>query len=171
MKLDRLTMEGGVGKGAKGWHHIAFSKMTTDRGDEIYGKGSMRSAEVPAYGHGPRDSSLAEFWDDFGDGVSLTVQTIFPTFVLQQLRNSLAFRIVVPKTPTSSQLYWIAFGYADDDERKSALRLKQANYMGPAGLISMGDGMVGGRVPRGISGGRDQCSVLGVGGTGNEPIE
>ncbi|HEX9465595.1 MAG TPA: Rieske 2Fe-2S domain-containing protein [Alphaproteobacteria bacterium] len=171
MKLDRLTMEGGVVKGAKGWHHIAFSKMTTDRGDEIYGKGPMRSAEITAYGHGLRDPSLAEFWDDFGDGVSLTVQTIFPTFVLQQLRNSLAFRIVVPKTPTSSQLYWIAFGYADDDERKSALRLKQANYMGPAGLISMEDGMVGGLVQRGIGGDRDKCSVLELGGNDIEPIE
>ena len=107
MKLDRLTMEGGVVAGTKGWHHIAYSKMTTDKGDEVYGKATqMRSGEISAYGLGLRDRSMVDFWDDFGDGVSLAVQTIFPNFVIQQLRNSLAFRVAVPMGPNamSSQM-------------------------------------------------------------------
>jgi phenylpropionate dioxygenase-like ring-hydroxylating dioxygenase large terminal subunit len=172
MKLDRLTMEGGVVAGTKGWHHIAYSKMATDRGDRIYLEGSeVRSAQLGAYGHGLRDRSLVDFWDDFGDGVSLTVETIFPNFVLQQLRNSLAFRVAVPKGPGETQLKWIAFGYADDDERRSSLRLKQANFMGPAGLISMEDGMIGGLVQRGVGGDPNECAVLELGGQGVEPIE
>jgi anthranilate 1,2-dioxygenase large subunit/terephthalate 1,2-dioxygenase oxygenase component alpha subunit len=171
MKLDRLTMDGGVMASPNGWHHIAYSKMSTDKGDAIYGReGTMRSAEINAYGHGLRDRSMVDFWDDFGDNVSLTVQTTFPTFVIQQLRNSLAFRQVVPKGPFETQLNWIAFGYADDDERKTALRLKQANFMGPAGLISMEDGMIGGLVQRGIAGDPDKATVLELGGGSVHPI-
>jgi phenylpropionate dioxygenase-like ring-hydroxylating dioxygenase large terminal subunit len=172
MKLDRLTMEGGVVAGTKGWHHIAYSKMTTDQGDEVYGKGGqMRSGEIGAYGQGLRDRSMIDFWDDFGDGISLSVQTTFPNFVLQQLRNCLAFRVAVPQGPNATHLKWIAFGYAADDERKTALRLKQANFMGPAGLISMEDGMIGGLVQRGIGGDPDKASVLELGGGGVDPIE
>ena len=47
---------------------------------------------------------------------------------------------------------WIAFGYAADDERRCNGRLKQANMMGPAGLIAMEDGMIGGLVQKGIAG-------------------
>ena len=36
MKQDRLTMEGGIMMGARGWHHISYSKMLTDTGGEIY---------------------------------------------------------------------------------------------------------------------------------------
>lgn len=170
MKLDRLTMDGGIQMGPKGWHHISYSKMTTDCGDEVYGKGPMRSAEISAYGYGLRDPSLTDFWDDFGDGVSLAVQTIFPNFVLQQLRNSLAVRLMVPKGPRAGHLMWTAFGFADDDERRTTLRLKQANMMGPAGLISMEDGMIGTLIQQGIEGDKDKNSVLELGGRGIEPI-
>jgi anthranilate 1,2-dioxygenase large subunit len=35
---------------------------------------------------------------------------------------------------------WTHFGYADDDAELTAIRLKQFNLIGPAGLISMEDG-------------------------------
>ena len=64
----------------------------------------------------------------------MTIQTIFPNFVLQQLRNCLAVRTIVPKGTHEAELIWTAFGYVDDDARRLQGRLKQANMMGPAGL-------------------------------------
>jgi anthranilate 1,2-dioxygenase large subunit/terephthalate 1,2-dioxygenase oxygenase component alpha subunit len=172
MKQDRLTMEGGIRMGARGWHHISYSKMTVDSGDELYKTApTLRSAELTAYGEGLRDPSFTDVWDDYGDKVSLTVQTVFPGFVLQQLRNCLAIRAVVPKGPRQTELRWIAFGYESDDARRRELRLKQANMMGPAGLISMEDGMVGALIQRSIEGDADQASIMILGGRGLEPIQ
>jgi anthranilate 1,2-dioxygenase large subunit/terephthalate 1,2-dioxygenase oxygenase component alpha subunit len=170
MKQDRLTMEGGITMGARGWHHISYSKMLTDTGGEIYQTAKMRSAEISAYGFGLRDNSMIDVWDDHGDGVSMTIQTIFPNFVLQQLRNCLAVRTIVPKSTHEAELMWTAFGYLDDDARRLQGRLKQANMMGPAGLIAMEDGMIGGLVQRGIAGDLDKASILEMGGHGIEPI-
>jgi anthranilate 1,2-dioxygenase large subunit/terephthalate 1,2-dioxygenase oxygenase component alpha subunit len=170
MKQDRLTMEGGIKMGARGWHHISYSKMHTDTGGEIYSKAAMRNAEIEAYGFGLRDGSMTDIWDDYGDAITMTITTIFPNFVLQQLRNCLAVRTIVPKSTHESELMWIAFGYEDDDERRLQGRLKQANMMGPAGLIAMEDGMIGGLVQKGIAGDLDKAAVLEMGGHGIEPI-
>jgi anthranilate 1,2-dioxygenase large subunit len=171
MKMDRLTMEGGIKMGSRGWHHISYSKMSIDPGGEIYETAALRSAEVSAYGYGLRDKSMTTFWDDYGDNISLAVQTVFPNFVLQQLRNSLAVRVMVPQGPLRAELKWIAFGYEDDDETRRMGRLKQANMMGPAGLISMEDGMIGGLVQHGIKGDKEKCSFIELGGRGIDPIE
>lgn len=171
MKQDRLTMEGGITMGNRGWHHISYSKMQTDTGDEEYNKNAdMRSAELSAYGFGLRDHSMTDIWDDHDDGITMTIQTIFPNFVLQQLRNCLAVRTIVPKGTHESELMWTAFGYEDDDEKRSQGRLKQANMMGPAGLIAMEDGMIGGLVQKGIAGDLDKAAVVEMGGHGIEPI-
>jgi anthranilate 1,2-dioxygenase large subunit/terephthalate 1,2-dioxygenase oxygenase component alpha subunit len=170
MKQDRLTMEGGIKMGSNGWSHISYSKMTTDAGGDVYSAANLRSAEISAYGFGLRDKSMTDVWDDFGDKVSMTIQTIFPNFVLQQLRNSLAVRTIVPKGTHESELRWIAFGFEDDDERKTKGRLKQANMMGPAGLIAMEDGMIGGLVQQGIAGSLDKAAVIEMGGHGIDPI-
>jgi phenylpropionate dioxygenase-like ring-hydroxylating dioxygenase large terminal subunit len=170
MKQDRLTMEGGIIMGTRGWHHISYSKMQTDKGDAIYSRTGMRSAELSEYGLGLRDHSMTDIWDDYGDGVTMTIETIFPNFVLQQLRNCLAVRTIVPKGTHESELMWTAFGYEDDDETRTQGRLKQANMMGPAGLIAMEDGMIGGLVQKGIAGDLDKAAVVEMGGHGIEPI-
>jgi anthranilate 1,2-dioxygenase large subunit/terephthalate 1,2-dioxygenase oxygenase component alpha subunit len=170
MKQDRLTMEGGITMGSKGWSHISWSKMDYETGGEIYAQGDLRSADIHQYGFGLRDPSMTDVWDDFGDSVSMTIQTVFPNFVLQQLRNSLAVRTIVPKGTHESELRWIAFGFEDDDEQRINGRLKQANMMGPAGLIAMEDGMIGGLVQQGIAGSLDRAAVIEMGGYGLEPI-
>ena len=179
MKQDRLTMEGGIMKGARGWHHISYSKMTQETGGEIYETAQMRNADIAAYGFGLRDGSMTAAWDDHGDAVSMTIETIFPNFVLQQLRNCLAVRTIVPKGPGESRLVWAAFGYEDDTPEHLQGRLKQANMMGPAGLTratevailnAMEDGMIGGMVQRGIAGDPDKAAVLEMGGHGIDPI-
>ena len=41
--------------------------------------------------------------------------------------------------PQAFDLVWTFFGYADDDDEMTARRLRQANLMGPAGLVSVDD--------------------------------
>ena len=71
---------------------------------------------------------------------------MFPNFVLQQIRNSLAVRRVVTHGLEKTELVWTAFGFADDDAEMQERRLRQANLMGPAGFISMEDGAATGFV-------------------------
>ena len=86
------------------------------------------------------DPSLMAGRPDFNDGIGLQITSIFPNLVLQQIMNTLATRQIRPKAADEFELYWTYFGYADDDAETEATRLKQANLVGPAGLISMEDG-------------------------------
>ena len=90
-------------------------------------------------GYSLADPSLLEGRPDFNDGVTVQITSIFPCLVVQQIMNTLATRHIRPKPADEFELYWTYFGYADDDEEMTACRLKQANLVGPAGLISMED--------------------------------
>ena len=61
---------------------------------------------------------------------------------MQQQSNSLAMRHIIPRGPEKFELAWTFFGYEDDDEEMTARRLRQANLMGPAGLVSIDDSEV-----------------------------
>lgn len=86
------------------------------------------------------DPSLMAGQPDFADNINLQITSIFPSLVIQQIMNTLATRHIRPKSPDEFELYWTYFGYQDDDKQTTAARLKQANLVGPAGLISMEDG-------------------------------
>lgn len=86
------------------------------------------------------DMSLLAGTQEFDDGVTLVILSAFPSLVLQQIQNTLAFRQILPKNENEFELVWTYFGYADDTEEMRNYRLKQFNLIGPAGLISMEDG-------------------------------
>lgn len=85
------------------------------------------------------DPSLLEGRPDFNDGVTVSITSIFPCLVIQQIMNTLATRHIRPKAADDFELYWTYFGYQNDDAQMIEARLKQANLIGPAGLISMED--------------------------------
>ena len=162
-RINRLTQGGGVFVSADGAHHCTYTEMVEDAGD-AYEKGGMRSAgsqkfqlEAPEVLHQV---------DEFGDGVSIQILSLFPGFVLHQIRNSLAARQVVPKGVDRTELHWTLFGFADDDEAMTKRRLLQANLVGPAGYISMEDGAATGFVQRGVAGSPERASVIEMGGSG-----
>ena len=107
---------------------------------------------------------MLEGVDEFGDGITLQILTVFPGFVLQQIQNSLATRQLLPRGIDKSELVWTLFGFDDDDEEMTERRLKQANLVGPAGYISMEDGCVGGFVQRAVKGIEEDNSILMMGG-------
>jgi anthranilate 1,2-dioxygenase large subunit/terephthalate 1,2-dioxygenase oxygenase component alpha subunit len=57
-------------------------------------------------------------------------------------------------------------GLEEDTPEQTAVRVKQSNLVGPAGLVSMEDGAIGGFVQKGIAGDLDKHAIIEMGGTG-----
>jgi|SRR5579871_1525833 len=160
-KLNRLTMDGGVTIDHEGWHSMNFSKGATLREGNYEGTG-IRSVLEDV---GLADPSLLERRQEFHDGITVAVQSIFPTCVNQQIYNTLALRQLVPQGPGRAELHWTFFGYTDDDPDLRQMRLTQSNLIGPAGYVSIDDGVIGEYVQRGIAGsGMESSAVMEMGG-------
>ena len=111
------------------------------------------------------DSSLLTTVNEFGDNGSAQILTVFPSFVLQQIQNSLAIRHLVPNGINQCALNWTYFGFADDPPQLRALRYTHDNLAGPAGYVSMEDGCVGGFVRRGTSAASAENAIVEMGGS------
>ena len=164
-RINRLTQKGGFFVSPDGAHHCTFTEMVEDAGD-AYEKDGMRSAGSHKSDFSLESKEILEQVDEFGDRVAIQILSMFPGFVLHQIRNSLAARQVVPKGVDRTELHWTLFGFADDDEAMTRRRLLQANLVGPAGYISMEDGAATGFVQRGIAGSPERASVIEMGGSG-----
>jgi phenylpropionate dioxygenase-like ring-hydroxylating dioxygenase large terminal subunit len=162
-RINRLTQAGGVLVSADGAHHCAFTRMVEDKGD-AYERDGMRSAGSENKFSLERPEILEQV-DELGDAVSIQIASLFPGFVLQQIRNSLAARQVVPKGVDRTELHWTLFGFADDDDAMTRRRLLQSNLVGPAGYISMEDGVATDFVRRGVLGAPERAAVIEMGGS------
>jgi anthranilate 1,2-dioxygenase large subunit len=116
-----------------------------------------------------RDSTMMQHTLELGDLVTNSIQTVFPTLVVQQILNALAVRQLIPRGVDRSELIWTVLGFEDDDADMEELRLKVNNLVGPAGLISMEDGCVGGWVQRAAKADPAARSIMPMGGRGIEP--
>jgi salicylate 5-hydroxylase large subunit len=76
---------------------------------------------------------------EFPDDVTLAIQTLFPSLIIQAQSNTLATRHIIPKGVGRHELIWTFFGYEDDDEEMRVLRLRQANLMGASGYVTLDD--------------------------------
>jgi anthranilate 1,2-dioxygenase large subunit len=160
-RLNRLSAEGGIIIDATGGHHVSYSKMATDAGSADYDQAELRTKHE---GFRLADPSLITGQDEFGDGITLQILSVFPLFILQQIQNCLCARQVVPRGIGETELLWTYFGFADDDAAMTQQRVKQANLVGPAGYISLEDGAVGSFVQRGIAGAGADAELLEMGG-------
>ena len=71
--------------------------------------------------------------------MTLTIQTIFPSIIVQAQSNTMATRHVIPKGTGKHELIWTFFGYEDDDEDMRTRRVRQSNLMGAAGYVTLDD--------------------------------
>jgi anthranilate 1,2-dioxygenase large subunit/terephthalate 1,2-dioxygenase oxygenase component alpha subunit len=143
--------------------------MAQDVAGREYEQAGLRSANEGYALEAP--DQLLKNVDEFGDGIGLQILSVFPGFVLQQIRNCLAVRRVVPQGLDRTELVWTCFGFTTDDEAMTELRLRQANLIGPAGLISMEDGAAAGFVQRGTAGAAEEVSLVEMGGSGTASEE
>ena len=163
-RINRLTQKGGFFVSPGGAHHCTYTEMVEDAGD-AYEQDGMRSAGSQA-NFALEDREILHQVDEFGDRVAIQILSMFPGFVLHQIRNSLAARWLVPKGVERTELHWTLFGFADDDAAMTRRRLLQANLVGPAGYISMEDAAATGFVQRGAAGAPGRAAVIEMGGSG-----
>lgn len=118
-----------------------------------------------------QDPRLLEPVREFPGDATVVMQTLWPNLIIQQQSNTLAMRQLVPRGPAAFDLLWTFFGYADDTAEMTLKRLRQANLMGPAGLVSADDSEVMKLSQDGIAADLDAAGVLEMGGRGTENTE
>nr|WP_208456061.1 aromatic ring-hydroxylating dioxygenase subunit alpha [Burkholderia gladioli] len=168
-QLNRLSQRGGIIVDPSGGHHVSYSAVDHAAAAEAaqaqpagndYAEQNIRSESE----HRLEDISVLQGVDEFGDGVTLQILSVFPGFVLQQIQNAIAVRQILPRGTRQTELNWTYLGFEDDTPELREMRLRQSNLVGPAGYVSMEDGCVGGFVQRGIEGASESRSVLEMGG-------
>jgi anthranilate 1,2-dioxygenase large subunit len=168
-QLNRLSMKGAIIVDPSGGHHVSYSaidRAAAQRGEE-YAAEKLRSERE----YRLADPSMLQGFEEFGDDVTLQILSVFPTFVLQQIQNTIAVRQVVPRGTGRTDLNWTLIGFESDTPAERLARVKQANLVGPAGYVSMEDGCVGGFIQRATAGAPDEASVIEMGGHGAESSE
>jgi len=167
-ELNRLSQKGAIIVSEGGGHHVSYSAIDRQaEKDAEYARQQLRSESA----YRLADPSLLQGFEEYSDGITLQILSVFPTFVLQQIQNAIAVRQIVPRSIGTTDLNWTYIGFADDTPEQRLIRLKQCNLVGPAGYISMEDGCVGGFVQRGIAGASQEEAVLEMGGARAESSE
>ena len=132
--LFRADQKSKVEMDESGGHAVLVSR----KGDQKQSAGTAEIANLKA-DYTLHDPSLLDRRKEFPDENTVVMQTIFPGLIVQQQTNTLALRQIVTRGPDQFDLIWDFFGYSDDDEKLASYRLKQANLMGPSGLVSIDD--------------------------------
>jgi len=163
----RPTMGGGIKLSENGWHHLSYTERTPINDDAVSNE-KVRSLDE---GYSLQDAGFMEHYLELGDTITNSIQTIFPTMVIQQILNALAIRQLVPRGVDKAELLWTILGFSDDDDSMTKHRVKTNNLVGPAGFISMEDGVVGSFVQRAAKADPNAKTVLPMGGSQIEPSE
>ena len=163
----RPTMTGGIKLSESGWHHLSYTQRE-EIGDDNIDKEKVRAKQND---YSLADTRMMEHVLELGDKVTNSIQTVFPTMVLQQILNALAVRQLIPKGVNESELIWTILGFEDDDSDMDELRMQVNNLVGPAGFISMEDGCVGGFIQTAAKANVDAQTILPMGGRKIEPSQ
>lgn len=140
-----------------GLHSIITVTKTNDDTSAAYKQQNIRSFDE---GFHLEDESILDLVSEYDEDCTNHIQPIFPQLVIQQIHNTLVARQILPKGPDNFELIFHFFGYADDTPELRALRIKQANLVGPAGYISMEDTEATELVQRGTVRDADATSVI-----------
>ena len=159
-RINRLSMPGGINISDDGGSHFSFAKLDYAAEDADYQAANLRSDTDLKL----QDNSVVESVDEFGDQISVMILTAFPNMVLQQVRNTIAVRVVRPRGVDKTELEWIHLGFDSDDETMRERRLRQGNLIGAAGYIALEDGCVGGFVQRALQYNDDETGIVMMGG-------
>jgi anthranilate 1,2-dioxygenase large subunit len=167
--LYRASQEGASLMDEAHKHSMLYTKAATtdiEVDKEIYKDSPSYNTEFTL-----QDPSVLAGRSEFDDGITLVILSIFPNVIIQQIANTLAVRQIVTHGVEEFDLVWTHFGYADDDEEMRAIRIKQANLIGPAGYISMEDGEAVEIVQKAVIRGQDKSSYIAMGGGRAEDSE
>jgi len=106
-----------------------------------------------------------DYMREFESPWSVTMQTIWPNFIVQRELNTLGVRQIVPRGPREFLMIWTMFGYEGDSEEMTRHRLRQGNLMGPAGFLGIEDNEAMRFVQQGMERSRSEQSLIALGGS------
>ncbi|HUC70048.1 MAG TPA: Rieske 2Fe-2S domain-containing protein [Stellaceae bacterium] len=162
--LDRSTQKGGVAMDGRHRHNITWAEADSDDADfahQTYSSARVRNDYLSL-----QEPDLVAFRRERDDGLNLVVTSVFPSSVFVQISNSLAVRQIRPRGVDEFEVFQTMIGYADDPPEMTRHRLRQANLVGPAGLVSMEDGEAIEIAHRATKPDPDRSSVIELGGAG-----
>ena len=162
--LDRSTQVGGVRMDARHRHNITWAEADSDTDEfarEAYASVRVRNDYLSL-----QEPALVAFHPEHGDKLNLAVTSVFPSAVFVQISNSLAIRQIRPRGVDQFEVFQTMIGYQDDPPEMIFHRLRQANLVGPAGLVSMEDGEAIEIAHRASKPDPDGASVIELGGGG-----
>jgi anthranilate 1,2-dioxygenase large subunit len=136
--LDRSTQVGGVKMDARHRHSFTWAEAGSDSDDVVrqaYGGANIRNDYLAL-----KEPALVKFYPEHGDRLNIAISSVFPASVFVQISNSMAVRQIRPRGLDEVEVYQMMLGYEDDSPEMTLHRLRQANLVGPAGLVSMEDG-------------------------------
>jgi anthranilate 1,2-dioxygenase large subunit len=113
-----------------------------------------------------KDARILGTKRSFDDGITVAINTIFPSLVVAQVENAFQIRHLRPKGVEKFEIYWTYFGFDDSDAREAQDKLRLANMIGPAGFISMEDGEAARLVQQAVRTQRGQFAFIEMGGRG-----
>jgi salicylate 5-hydroxylase large subunit len=142
-----------------GQHSVLVSSRGEQRANAATAEMSSFRADLRLQG-----PELLDVVREFPGSATVVMQTVWPNLIVQQQSNTLAMRQLVTRGPECFELHWTFFGYADDDDAMQERRLRQANLMGPAGLVSIDDSEVMRLAQRGFAATDDAAAVVEMGG-------
>ena len=132
--LFRLDQKSAIEMDATGRHAVLVSR----RGEQQENEATQQMrAFKPNFAL--RDPRLLQPVREFAGDATVVMQTLWPNLIVQQQSNTLAMRQIVPIDAGHFDLAWTFFGFADDTPEMRQRRLRQANLMGPGGLVSLDD--------------------------------
>jgi len=112
-----------------------------------------------------KEPELVRFRRERADPLNIAITSVFPSAVFVQISNSLAVRQIRPRGVDEVEIFQTMLGYAGRSAQTLTLhRLRQANLVGPAGLVSMEDGEAIESAHRASKPDRDSTTVIELGG-------
>ena len=100
-QMNRLSQKGALVISASAATTTSATRSPPPTSGKDYA--GMRAAQESFSLEAPE---VLEWVDEFGDGIGLHILTVFPTFTLQQTRNSLAVRRLIPRGLDRTELAW-----------------------------------------------------------------
>ena len=162
--LDRSTQVGGVKMDARHRHNITWAEAGSDTDEfahQAYASAGIRNDFLSL-----KEPALVAFHPEHADKLNIAITSVFPSAVFVQISNSLAVRQIRPHGVDEVEIFQTMLGYEDDSPEMTLHRLRQANLVGPAGLVSMEDGEAIELAHRASKPDQDRATVIELGGGG-----
>jgi len=162
--LDRSTQVGGVKMDPRHRHNITWAEAGSDTDEfarQTYSSASVRNDFLSL-----KEPALVTFHPERADKLNIAITSVFPSAVFVQISNSLAVRQIRPRGVDEVEVCQTMLGYEDDTSEMTLHRLRQANLVGPAGLVSMEDGEAIEIAQHASKPDLDRSTVIELGGAG-----